>query len=811
MDEEISGFLEKLKSSGFSKLLGNTNYRFFQANKSSNQFGYRSDLRKKQFKKVYPLKSITEVIDNITPEERKLCKWKYGFKLKINNKITTFFAENASEKQKWVNFFQICLGLKSPTKTKSVMNEVIINKGNSQNKKKKINDFNNNTRSISQNVPNNINETYNLSENKKESIYLREENIQTKNKISKIKNINDSIVLDDDIIKNDDYKEYNNNNYNENFNKVNPKNNFKNYTEDQINLYSKKESHKFDFNFKAELPEFEDYEKVEKSKKSKNKILNNSEVIKEPDYTLKPNQELIKSNDKEEEIVYIKKTSQGIRNIKKKEQHQNIQKINKDSDIPYLTKNLNNINIIQSHQTDNKSIKENITKENINFGIIESSKIENKINKKNLIKEIKNFDIIECDQIDNNTNKENIIKEIKNFEDANNNLRSKLTDDNLIEQSNRKLIKISGNNFSLKNILHGKNFIKEDDFKKINDDETNDEKTQKFENIRKKLLEKNENTILINKANLNDWNVYDKNKNVIDTQKQDDLVIIQINSSKTKTENLNNLFVNKSENKEESKLNQINVKQENKNLDKALCDSDLIEIPRSKSGNTQLPKDNHKSPNLNVKDSLMSSGRILNEANTKPYEKKKLENKDENNKNQSIDNLNNSKLNISSKEILGKKNDKSDLNNSSFSPYVNDYYHKNTNQSIIIGNVDQEVIDFFNKPKPISNNNENEEINMSSIINKKISERKTQLGNLVFDNDNEEFEFKINKKIVEDFSQIKKRLLMEKSKFLKKESNFNNNEILNDLSINDNNIKNNLGANKQTKKIFKEEFENDWK
>lgn len=103
---EISGFLKKFKSNSMARILGNTNLRFFQADKNEMHLPYRSNLREKKFKKVYPFNIITDMIPEVAFKENKYCDWKFGFKLKINNSYKTFFAETQEEQAKWIKFFK---------------------------------------------------------------------------------------------------------------------------------------------------------------------------------------------------------------------------------------------------------------------------------------------------------------------------------------------------------------------------------------------------------------------------------------------------------------------------------------------------------------------------------------------------------------------------------------------------------------------------------------------------------------------------------------------------------------------------------
>ncbi len=288
MEDEMSGFLRKLKSGGFSKILGNTNLRFFQVNTTSNQFGYRSDLRVKQFKKVVPLNSITEIIDNITQEEKNLCNWKFGFKLRIENRLTTFYAQSESEKLKWVNFFQIFLGINLP---KSKLENNKLTSKSVENNKRQVENYSNS---------NYIKENYNNINNFKryDKIYNFEHEKE-----------NDYNFLD--IVK----KEINKNN--NNFKKSNFKNKSNNCDDDQ--------NSKDKFTFTAEISDFESY-KIKKSEynneylKEKNKIDDTEEYfkkLKEIANKLNPQQNIEEEIQKEE---CINKLGQNIiSNINKKD------------------------------------------------------------------------------------------------------------------------------------------------------------------------------------------------------------------------------------------------------------------------------------------------------------------------------------------------------------------------------------------------------------------------------------------------------------------------------------------------------------
>jgi len=725
MDEEISGFLKKLKSSGIGKLLGNTNQRFFQANIISGLFGYRSDLRVKQFKKSYPMNSITGIIDNITPEELSLCDWKFGFKMKINDVIITFYAENLTEKLKWVNFFRDFLGKKASSGISKLFNI--------QTKQNKVN-----------------NETF---EDKKRSVYrnnfrnlkVNDDIFQKKQKIPKdcsngqinnTTNINTEEIINKDnekmrsftvVIRNhmqlnsDDINDFSNKVPEEN-QKFNDDSNLKalKENENQPNEIIEPEQATTKLNFKKEPCELED---CDERKKSKTEIKNLERTTKadhsglisgksqEKDFSLKPNMNKIEDNENIE-FLLVNKKNESVRKV--------------------VTRDL-------------EFLKESEDRTELNCEITENKKPI--VSKEKVISEKKNFEEV----IYNSNN-------INGYDNKNNNsniIISKLNDNACDEGTRINLISVSDNEVGLKDILHQKKIDNINENQK-NEPQTMKAKENKLENIRKKVLEKNKDEqILINKGNLKKMNIFDNDNN------NNNNIIEPINTEK---------------------INFGKQKSQAKNIDNFY--------------GKKLDSNGQNNSNI-LSQSVITNSKIYKK---KDFDKTETEN-----------DLNTNKIRNQYSKITDKVN-QSPINDTNMndstkneSSYINEFCNKNCNHSIVVENINKDAKYFVNKIKPSIDGDTTLKMGFMDEIYK--NEKKNKLGKLVYDLNNEEFELKINTKIVEDFSEIKKRLLMEKYKFLEKDptKTFNNKA---DSVVNKNsNPKYKVNSRK---KNFMDEFKSDW-
>ena len=102
MEENVSGFLRKLKTSYLTKLFGNTNKRWFIFLQSEKILAYKNERNSKEdLRGNYNLEHLIKYIDRIDTDDRKECEWMFGFQLIFINKRLVLYAETKSEFNKW--------------------------------------------------------------------------------------------------------------------------------------------------------------------------------------------------------------------------------------------------------------------------------------------------------------------------------------------------------------------------------------------------------------------------------------------------------------------------------------------------------------------------------------------------------------------------------------------------------------------------------------------------------------------------------------------------------------------------------------
>ena len=108
-NENVRGYLKKLKNSSFNRIFGTTNLRWFEYNKETQQFGYKESSKDTDFVQFLLLNDITDHHENLTIEEMQSCEWKFGFKVQSLKKNFILFAQSLGEREKWKKLFDVLL------------------------------------------------------------------------------------------------------------------------------------------------------------------------------------------------------------------------------------------------------------------------------------------------------------------------------------------------------------------------------------------------------------------------------------------------------------------------------------------------------------------------------------------------------------------------------------------------------------------------------------------------------------------------------------------------------------------------------
>jgi len=98
----ISGNLQKNKISTDSKRASKTNLNWFELQFKNKIFGYKESSSDIHLKKKIPFNEILNCNLNLSPEEKKLSSWEYGFKVYTTNRIFILFAIDQDDMDKWL-------------------------------------------------------------------------------------------------------------------------------------------------------------------------------------------------------------------------------------------------------------------------------------------------------------------------------------------------------------------------------------------------------------------------------------------------------------------------------------------------------------------------------------------------------------------------------------------------------------------------------------------------------------------------------------------------------------------------------------
>jgi hypothetical protein len=105
--ENMGGFLKKKKGSGFFRIFGNTNLRWFELDYKSKIFGYKVSKSSNKFKKSIPFEDLTSFTDQIDKEDRNFSDWRFGFQVYTKKKKLILYTQSENEYNNWIYAFKI--------------------------------------------------------------------------------------------------------------------------------------------------------------------------------------------------------------------------------------------------------------------------------------------------------------------------------------------------------------------------------------------------------------------------------------------------------------------------------------------------------------------------------------------------------------------------------------------------------------------------------------------------------------------------------------------------------------------------------
>lgn len=107
--ENVSGYLKKKKGSGFCRIFGNTNLRWFEVIFSSKVVGYKVTKSDKKFKEMITFNNVVDFINTPPNEDKQVCEWRFGFQILTKKKRFILFCQTENEHKKWCYAFDIIL------------------------------------------------------------------------------------------------------------------------------------------------------------------------------------------------------------------------------------------------------------------------------------------------------------------------------------------------------------------------------------------------------------------------------------------------------------------------------------------------------------------------------------------------------------------------------------------------------------------------------------------------------------------------------------------------------------------------------
>ena len=108
-NEDMKGFLKKLKTSKLGRLFGNTNTRWFECLFKERLFGYKDKTTDLKLRSTIKFEEITDFSSRLTLEDSKLCDWKYGFQIITKDRIYILFCQDKESLDKWTIAFNTIL------------------------------------------------------------------------------------------------------------------------------------------------------------------------------------------------------------------------------------------------------------------------------------------------------------------------------------------------------------------------------------------------------------------------------------------------------------------------------------------------------------------------------------------------------------------------------------------------------------------------------------------------------------------------------------------------------------------------------
>ena len=108
--QDICGYLKKKKSKAISRIISNTNLRWFEINFKLEIFGYKLKKEKFEYKETFQLKEIVSFFPYLDDTNAKLSSWKFGFRVKLAKKELILYAETEKDRKRWEYAFLYILG-----------------------------------------------------------------------------------------------------------------------------------------------------------------------------------------------------------------------------------------------------------------------------------------------------------------------------------------------------------------------------------------------------------------------------------------------------------------------------------------------------------------------------------------------------------------------------------------------------------------------------------------------------------------------------------------------------------------------------
>ena len=107
--EDMCGFLKKKKGSGFFRMFGNTNLRWFVVQYKNKLFGYKNTKTDKILKASHNFSEILDFTTDFPEGEKNMCEWRFGFIVLTERKKYVVYAQSETELKKWTYAFDIIL------------------------------------------------------------------------------------------------------------------------------------------------------------------------------------------------------------------------------------------------------------------------------------------------------------------------------------------------------------------------------------------------------------------------------------------------------------------------------------------------------------------------------------------------------------------------------------------------------------------------------------------------------------------------------------------------------------------------------